>query len=161
MFDPDFDAFSARYEAGEPALVSLRLVSDLETPVSAFLKLSQGRKGDLFLLESVEGGAARGRYSMIGLDPDVIFRVQDGKAEINRAALHDRDAFVPCAEKPLDALRALLDELAIPARIRIFRPWRPASSAISAMTWCAQWSGWRRRNPTRSARRTRRSCARP
>ena len=93
MFLPEFDAFAGLYEAGEPSLVSLRLVADLETPVSAFLKLSHGRAGDVFLLELVEGGAARGRYSMIGLDPDVIFRVQDGKAEINRDARRDREAF--------------------------------------------------------------------
>ncbi len=115
MFQPEYDAFASAYEAGEPSLVSLQLVADLETPVSAFLKLSRGRAGDLFLLESVEGGATRGRYSMIGLDPDVVFRVQDGKAEINREARRDREAFVPCKEKPLDALRALLDESAIPA----------------------------------------------
>ncbi len=115
MFTPDFGAFAARYEAGEPALVSLTLVADLETPVSAFLKLSYGREGDVFLLESVEGGATRGRYSMIGLDPDVIFRVTGGKAEINRSARHDRAGFVACEGKPLDALRALLDESAIPA----------------------------------------------
>ncbi len=115
MFQPEFDAFFARYEAGEPSLVSLALVADLETPVSAFLKLSSGREGDVFLLESVEGGAARGRYSMIGLDPDVIFRVQGGKAEINRSPNRDRDAFAPCPQKPLDALRALLDESSIPA----------------------------------------------
>lgn len=115
MFQPEFDAFAARYDAGEPLLVSLTLVADLETPVSAFLKLSSGREGDVFLLESVEGGATRGRYSMIGLDPDVIFRVREGKAEINRAARQDRDSFVPCPQKPLDALRALLAESAIPA----------------------------------------------
>jgi anthranilate synthase component I len=115
MFQPDYESFAARYDAGEPSLVSLQLVADLETPVSAFLKLSRGRPGDIFLLESVEGGAARGRYSMIGLDPDVMFRVRDGKAEINRAARLDRDAFVACDKRPLDALRALLDESAIPA----------------------------------------------
>jgi anthranilate synthase component 1 len=115
MFLPEFEGFAGRYEAGEPSLVSLRLVADLETPVSAFMKLSHGRPGDVFLLESVEGGSARGRYSMIGLDPDVIFRVRDGKAEINRNARRDREAFVAAAGKPLDALRALLDESAIPA----------------------------------------------
>ena len=115
MFEPAYDSFAARYEAGEPSLVSLALVADLETPVSAFLKLTNGRAGDVFLLESVEGGATRGRYSMIGLDPDVIFRVQNGKAEINREARRDRDAFVPCPERPLDALRALLAESAISA----------------------------------------------
>jgi anthranilate synthase component I len=115
MFTPEFEAFAARYQAGEPSLVSLTLVADLETPVSAFMKLSHGRQGDVFLLESVEGGATRGRYSMIGLDPDVIFRVRDGKAEINRSARANRDAFIPCEGKPLAALRALLDESAIPA----------------------------------------------
>jgi len=115
MFSPEFDVFAKTYEDGEPSLVSLKLVADLETPVSAFLKLSAGRKGDVFLLESVEGGAARGRYSMIGLDPDVIFRVTAGQAEINRDALRNREAFVACPQKPLDALRALLDESAIPA----------------------------------------------
>ena len=87
MFLPEFEGFAARYEAGEPSLVSLRLVADLETPVSAFMKLSHGRSGDVFLLESVEGGSARGRYSMIGLDPDVIFRVRErqGRDQPRRA----------------------------------------------------------------------------
>ena len=115
MFSPEFDAFARSYDDGEPSLVSLKLVADLETPVSAFMKLSAGRGGDVFLLESVEGGAARGRYSMIGLNPDVIFRVKDGKAEINRDVRRNREAFAPCDTKPLDALRALLDESAIPA----------------------------------------------
>ncbi len=115
MFNPDFAVFAQAYEAGSPSLVSLKLVADLETPVSAFLKLSKERKGDVFLLESVEGGAARGRYSMIGLDPDVIFRVQDGKAQINREPARDRAAFVALDKKPLAALRELLDESAIPA----------------------------------------------
>ena len=47
----------------------------------------------MFLLESVEGGVQRGRYSMIGLDPDLIFRSNGEKAEINRRALIDPDAF--------------------------------------------------------------------
>ena len=64
----------------------------------------------MFLLESVEGGAQRGRYSMIGLDPDLIFRSSGDRAEINRRALIDPDAFVPCPGDPLDALRALLAE---------------------------------------------------
>ncbi|MCC2100778.1 MAG: anthranilate synthase component I, partial [Hyphomicrobiales bacterium] len=109
-----FEDFSRAYEAGEAQLVATRLVADLETPVSAFLKLSAGRDGNVFLLESVEGGAARGRYSMIGLDPDIIFRASAGKAEINRKALTDREAFEPCPEKPLIALRKLIAESAVP-----------------------------------------------
>ena len=105
-----FEEMRSAYDAGRPSLVTLRLVADLETPVAAFLKLSSQRKGDVFLLESVEGGATRGRYSMIGLDPDTAFRVVGDRAEINRAYARDRDAFAPCPEKPLDALRALLIE---------------------------------------------------
>jgi len=115
-FEPDFEAFAQDYEAGRPCLVSIRLVGDLETPVSAYLKLSRRRKGAAFLLESVEGGAARGRYSMIGLDPDVVFRVENGKATINRAALIDPAAFQDCGAPPLTALRALIAESQIPER---------------------------------------------
>ena len=96
MITPAFDTFAARYESGTPVLLSSRLVGDLETPVSAFLKLSAGRDGGIFLLESVEGGGARGRYSMIGLDPDIVWRCQGDRAEINRSALTDLDAFQPC-----------------------------------------------------------------
>jgi anthranilate synthase component 1 len=113
MFEPAFDAFAAAYTRGEPSLIATRLIADLETPVSAFLKLSAGRDGNCFLLESVEGGTTRGRYSMIGLDPDTVWRANGGHAEINRHALTDRDAFESCTEKPLESLRALVRESAI------------------------------------------------
>ena len=67
------EAFAARYARGEPQVVWTTLVADLETPVSAFLKVAGGRPMS-FLLESVEGGAVRGRYSIIGLEPDLIWR---------------------------------------------------------------------------------------
>ena len=116
MVLPSFEEMSALYEAGRPCLISTKLVADLETPVSAYLKLSAGRAGNMFLLESVEGGAARGRYSMIGLDPDVIWRANADRAEINRQALTQPEAFAPMTEKPLDALRALIAESAIETR---------------------------------------------
>src|SRR5215218_2789662 len=81
---PDFDAFAKAYAAGEAGVLRTTLVGDLLTPVAAFIKLRHGRKGAAFLLESVEGGAARGRYSMIGLDPDLIWRCREGRAELNR-----------------------------------------------------------------------------
>ncbi len=115
MFEPGQDVAARAYEAGKPILVSTRLVADLETPVSAFLKLSAGRRGNVFLLESVEGGATRGRYSMIGLDPDVIWRSTGDRAEINRRALVEVEAFQPCDRPPLEALRALIAESAVPA----------------------------------------------
>ncbi len=67
----DFAAFRDAYESGRPTLLAMQLVADLETPVAAFLKLRARHPGPAFLLESVEGGAVRGRYSMIGLDPDL------------------------------------------------------------------------------------------
>ena len=114
MFEPSLETFTKAYDAGQSVLVSTKLVADLETPVSAFLKLSSGRAGNVFLLESVEGGAARGRYSMIGLDPDLIWRANGERAEINRNALTDANDFQPCPGKPLDALRALIAESAVP-----------------------------------------------
>ncbi|MDI4664357.1 anthranilate synthase component I [Xanthobacter autotrophicus] len=108
----DFDLFSSRYLKGEAQVVSTTLVADLETPVSAFLKLA-GDTPNAFLLESVEGGQARGRYSMIGLAPDLIFRASGDTAEINRTPATDKDAFAPCPEPPLKALRTLLAESAI------------------------------------------------
>src|SRR6202047_1337047 len=110
MIEPSYADFTRRYAEGQGLLVSTKLVADLETPVSAYLKLAAGRAGNMFLLESVEGGAQRGRYSMIGLDPDIVWRASGAKSEINRRALVDEGAFVPCPGKPLDALRALLAE---------------------------------------------------
>src|SRR5690606_10920844 len=106
---PSADEFAARYARGEPQVVWTTLVSDLETPVSAYLKAASGKPMS-FLLESVEGGATRGRYSIIGMDPDVIWRRSGTTSEINRQARTRPDAFTPCAEPPLDALRALTGE---------------------------------------------------
>jgi anthranilate synthase component 1 len=107
--EPDFPAFARNYDAGRPQALHARLIADLETPVSAFLKLGEGRD-NAFLLESVQGGEARGRYSIIGLKPDLIWRCRDGKAEINRNARADAGAFEPAelTDKPLESLRRLV-----------------------------------------------------
>ncbi len=107
------DDFSSSYDAGQATLVWSVHVADLETPVSAFLKLSQGRDGNIFLLESVEGGATRGRYSMIGLDPDAIWRCTGALSEINTDSLRDGEQFARCPGTPLEALRAFLAASAI------------------------------------------------
>lgn len=109
QIEPSADAFTARYGRGEAQVVWATLVADLETPVSAFLKIAGGRPMS-FLFESVEGGAVRGRYSVIGLDPDVVWRSVNGRAEINRTARSDADRFAACDTPPLDALRALIAE---------------------------------------------------
>ena len=121
-----FSTFARNYDRGTSALVTATLIADLETPVSAFLKLSAGRAGNMLLLESVEGNAQRGRYSMIGLDPDLVWRSQGDTSEINRRALHDASSFTPCAGKPLDALRALLAE----SRIDVPHGMPPMSAGV-------------------------------
>ncbi|AMK17509.1 MULTISPECIES: anthranilate synthase component I [Sphingobium] len=95
--------------AGKSALVWRRQIADTDTPISAALKLFEPDRGD-FLLESVEGGAVRGRYSLIGLAPDLVFRAQGQSAEVNRNWANDRDAFVPEAAGALEALRTLVTE---------------------------------------------------
>ena len=119
QIEPSAAAFAAGYAAGAAQVVWTTLVADLETPVSAFLKIAGARpKSSLpktsvpmsFLLESVEGGEVRGRYSIIGLEPDVIFRSNGAQAEINRAPQNDPEAFAPAAAPPLQALRALIAE---------------------------------------------------
>jgi anthranilate synthase component 1 len=109
QIEPAADAFAARYGRGEAQVVWTTLVADLETPVSAFLKIAGGRPMS-FLFESVEGGAVRGRYSVIGLDPDVIWRTNGTRAEVSRAGPGKPPAFVPCPQPPLNALRALIAE---------------------------------------------------
>jgi anthranilate synthase component 1 len=115
---PGFAAFRLAYEAGRGSLVWRKTVADLETPVAAFLKLAHGQP-NAFLLESVEGGAARGRYSIIGMQPDVVWRCQDGSASVNRHALSAPHAFVAERKSPLDSLRSLIAEtqLEVPAHL--------------------------------------------
>ncbi len=109
---PAFDVFARNWRAGKPQVVWTTLISDMETPVSAMMKLGQGKPYS-FLLESIEGGAIRGRYSIIGREPDVIWRCREGKAEVNRAALQDAAAYAPSPRAPMDDLRALLAECRI------------------------------------------------
>ena len=106
---PDIESFKRLYEAGKPQVVYTRLVADLETPVSAYMKLADGR-ADAFLFESVEGGAIRGRYSFVGMKPDLIWRCFGDKAQVNRRALIDPDAFEAHSLPTLDSLRSLHKE---------------------------------------------------
>ena len=104
---PIRNAAQAALASGRPALVWRRRIADTETPVAAALKLIEPGRGD-FLLESVEGGAVRGRHSMIGLAPDLVFRAQGNEAAVNPHWLTDRDAFSPCPKPTLAALRDLV-----------------------------------------------------
>ena len=115
---PSRDSFAKGFDRGTAQLVWTRLVADLETPVSAMLKLSRDRPMS-FLLESVEGGAVRGRYSIIGLEPDILWRAFGNRAEINRTPRDTPDAFAREKTDTLASLRALLAEskIDVPANL--------------------------------------------
>ena len=129
-FEPTPEAFAAAYTAGRPQVVWTTLVADLETPVSAYLKLAEGRT-NTFLLESVEGGVTRGRYSMIGLKPDLIWRCEGKSAEINRTPDTAPDAFEPTASAAARFAARAAGRIRDPDARHICRRWRPACSAIS------------------------------
>jgi len=102
-------AAEAALRENRPALIWRKQISDTETPVSAALKMMEEGRGD-FLLESVEGGETRGRYSLLGLAPDLILRGHQETAEINRQWLSDRSAFRPLPGNGLKELRQLVNE---------------------------------------------------
>ncbi|WCR10004.1 anthranilate synthase component I [Paracoccus stylophorae] len=110
---PDFPAFEAGWKAGQNQLVTIRLAADLDTPVSLMLKLAEAAPQS-FMLESVTGGEVRGRYSMVGMKPDLIWDCRDGRARINRQARFSGD-FQPDPRPALDSLRALIAESRIEA----------------------------------------------
>ena len=109
MLSPEFSNFEAAFAQGKNQVVSMRLAADLDTPVSLMLKLAEARK-DSFILESVTGGEVRGRYSVVGMKPDLIWRCNGTRAEINRTARFDPDAFTALPGAPLETLRALIAE---------------------------------------------------
>ncbi|MFQ5621921.1 MAG: anthranilate synthase component I [Paracoccaceae bacterium] len=106
---PAFEEFAGVFEHGGNQVVWTRLVADLDTPVSLMLKLANASR-DSFLLESVTGGEIRGRYSVIGMKPDLIWRCRGSVAAVNRQARFDQTAYRDCDADPLTSLRELLDE---------------------------------------------------
>jgi anthranilate synthase component 1 len=110
--DPSFVDFEAAFQSGRPQVVWTRLVADLETPVSAMMKLADGQS-HCVLYESIQGGEIRGRYSIIAMKPDVIWRCRDGKAEINSRARMDPETFEASEPSALDSLRNLISNAQI------------------------------------------------
>jgi anthranilate synthase component I len=126
---PELSVFEAIYHRGDPQVVWTTLVADLETPVSAMLKLADGRPNS-FLLESVEGGAIRGRYSFIGLKPDIIWRCFGDRAEINRQARFNANAFLPCPVSERDGTLASLRAVIAESRIDLPSGLPPMSAGL-------------------------------
>lgn len=106
---PEFREFETEYAAGKNQVVYARLAADLDTPVSLMLKLTGAAK-DAFMLESVTGGEVRGRYSIIGMKPDLIWQCHGAQSRINRHARFDPDSFTALDDDPLTSLRALIAE---------------------------------------------------
>ena len=104
---PDYDSFAKSYDAGANQVVYARIAADLDTPVSLMLKLS-GASKNAFMLESVTGGELRGRYSIIGMNPDLIWDCRGTVSRVNRSARFDEAAFETMDDDPLTSLRALL-----------------------------------------------------
>ncbi len=104
---PSFEEFRKAYDAGKPQVVYLKRVNDLETPVSAMLKIST-EDGPSFLLESVEGGETRGRYSIIGLSPDMVWRCMGNKPELSTTPPFSDDSFAPSWDASMASLRELV-----------------------------------------------------
>ena len=105
---PDFDTFEKGWAQGRNQLVTVRLAADLDTPVSLMLKLAEAAPMS-FMLESVTGGEVRGRYSIVGMKPDLIWECRDGQARLNRQARYS-DEFAADDRPALDSLRALIAE---------------------------------------------------
>jgi anthranilate synthase component I len=105
--EPAFDDFDRVYEAGAPQVVFSRLIDDLETPVSAYLKIAYERPY-AFLFESVEGGAYRGRYSIVAMKPDLVWRCNGDVAEIAEGDDIEAGRFTPQKGGALDSLRDLV-----------------------------------------------------
>ncbi len=108
----NWTAAAEALSSGKSSVIWRKLVADTETPVGAAVKLIEEGRGD-FLLESVEGGEVRGRYSLLGLDPDLVFRATGASAEVNRQWREDRSAFASLAGDSLGELRALVGECRI------------------------------------------------
>lgn len=112
QLSPSFAEFEAAWNAGRNQIVWARLAADLDTPVSLMLKLGDAR-ADTFMLESVTGGEVRGRYSIVGMKPDLIWQCRGTQSRINREARFDPQAFVDLPGHPLETLRALIAECRI------------------------------------------------
>lgn len=109
---PNLDSFSKVYNSGKNYLVYTRLAADLDTTVSLMLKLTEAKKNS-FMLESVTGGDSKGRYSIIGMNPDLIWRCEGNNASINRLALDGSEKYNAVKEDPLTSLRSILEETSI------------------------------------------------
>ena len=89
----------------KPQILTRDLIADIETPISCLLKLRKNQKYS-FLLESVEGGSLRGRYSLLGCDPDIIWEVNNNSASI---IYQDINYGYDVSNEPIESLKNLIE----------------------------------------------------
>ena len=89
----------------QPQLLTKNLIGDVETPISCLLKIKKNQKYS-FLLESVEGGSLRGRYSLLGCDPDIIWKVENNSASIE---YKDENYKYHISNEPIESLKNLIE----------------------------------------------------
>ena len=97
--------FISQYNKGLPQILKKNLIADIETPFSSLLKISKSEKYS-FLLESVEGGSQRGRYSLLGCDPDLIWKVENNLASIT---YNYENYNYKISDQPIESLKNLID----------------------------------------------------
>ncbi len=106
MFEPDYAEFCSLAAKGNRVAVIREILADLETPVSAFLKLDKG--GDAFLFESVEGPEKWGRFSFLGIEPAAVLRAKGTQTTLTFRGEEPR---VIVGENPLNEARRVLRQL--------------------------------------------------
>ena len=103
------------YEAGQTQIIYSEMLADTQTAVAAMMKLSTDTD-HACLLESVEGGEVRGRFSVIAIAPDLIWRCKDGQVEINRSPAETPDTFEPVeVSNPIASIREIQKESEMPS----------------------------------------------
>ena len=76
ILKPDLKLFKEKYDSGIKQVLFTSFAADVHTPISTLIKLQ--KENYSFLFESVEKGSQKGRYSVIGLKPDLIWRCKKG-----------------------------------------------------------------------------------
>ena len=81
IIEQNFVEFKKKYQENKTQIISSKIVNKKETIISAFLKVTE-ESDNSFLFESLEDGEEKGRYSIIGLNPDKILRIKDQKVSV-------------------------------------------------------------------------------
>ena len=122
---PSLDLFLKKFKNRENQIIWKSIKSDLDTPVSAYLKLCRNKE-NTFLLESVQDGTYRGRYSIIGSEPDLIWKCNNGIAYIKKIINNKNSDFIEQKDSPLISLKKIINN----SKINIPKNLPPMASGL-------------------------------